>query len=366
MLYQINLPNSTQYLEWIVQFQSDLLHALCNPTVNAPTVTVDWVKQQRQDIDDGWMNRFCRWKKDGKSMLERMKAIARLSQANKLAIIIHYKNNLRYIEAFIDGQTPPPKTTPLPHDWVNDTASIYRNFFEMFYNPIFYNKKGYPIQADDLDGQLFTKDNYLKAYRNTNSNIDVCLLCDGGMDGCELDHWLPKTNYFPELNCHPQNLIEICKNCNSVTTKGEHLAMDEDEDQPFAKWLHPHLRSAEGNFRLEKQDFTVRLVSDDEIIQQKLDNFGKLIKLGSRWFREWKTQEKIVKKHIRRYVNQEHLDDVHIRTKIEDLKRNIETEIGLEPHSLVKICFLDSVLDENSSEFEELSTYAQDCRAEVR
>ncbi len=75
MLHKINQPECIRHLEWIVSFQGDLLRALCDSTVTADDITVEWVKAQRPDINDNWLERFCNWSKDLKSIIERMKRL---------------------------------------------------------------------------------------------------------------------------------------------------------------------------------------------------------------------------------------------------------------------------------------------------
>lgn len=361
MLHRINLPDCTQHLDWIVRLQSDLLHALCDPNITDTAVTVDWVKMQRPDIDSHWMESFCGWKIEEKSMLARMQAVAALSPTDKQALITHYQNNLRYPEAFENTIPPPPATTPLPVGLSDGAISAYRSFFRMFYAPIFYRDKGYPINAPDLYEERFTKDKYLEVYHAVNPDLNVCPLCDGGMDGAELDHWLAQ-KHLPELNCHPQNLVEICGACNSRTNKGEKLALDASVAEPFAKWFHPYLRPAVGNFEIDWQSRRVRLISDDANTQERLNNLGRLINLGTRWSRAWQIQMKVAKKTICDYVRhrKQAFDEDSLRAKIETWKDDAEAEIGLVSHALVKVRFLTSALDENSNGFEELRTCAEE------
>lgn len=358
MLHKINLPECTQHLDWVVQFQSDLLHALCDEHVAPANVTVDWVKAQCPEVDGDWMTRFCSWSKKGSSMLNRMGVVAGLPDADKQALITLYESNIRYPEAFDIAVPNPPATRPLPVGLPEAAVSAYRGFFEMFYAPIFYRDKGYPIEDDELGEQFFHKDNYLSKYHSANPGVKVCPLCDGGMDGAELDHWLAK-KYLPELNCHPQNLVEICGACNGRSNKGERLALDEGSPEPFNAWFHPFLRPAIGEFDIERDGDRVKLVSGDPDGQAKLDNFGRIINLGTRWSNEWRTQVDCIQSKIRNHARRgEALDEDLLKDKIQSWKDDADAEVGLAAYAILEHCLLTSALEEESGIFQEFVEYA--------
>lgn len=360
MLHKINLPACTQHLEWVVQLQGDLLHALCNPAVTADDVTADWVKARRADIDAAWVERFCAWSKEKRSVLDRMKAIAGLSNADKQALVGHYDSNLRYPEAFDAAVPPPPATTPLPDGLSENAVVTYRNFFELFYAPIFYRDKGYPIGAPDLNGQPFTKDQYLEAYHAANPDVKVCPLCDGSMDGAELDHWLAK-KHLPELNCHPQNLVEICGTCNSVTNKGEKLALAAGQPNPFGGWLHPHLRPATGLFAVRINHGVPNLVSDDAVIQGRLDLCNGLINLTKRWTEECRAQFRGIEQRIRNHRRRgTAYDEQKLREQLESWKTDAEAEQGIQGYKLLQASLLSNALVVGSDSFVEFMNYAID------
>ncbi|MEN6413442.1 MAG: hypothetical protein ABFC84_11920 [Veillonellales bacterium] len=359
MLHTINLPSCIQHLEWIVRFQRVLLYALCNSSVAAANVTIIWVKTQCPDVDHDWIEQFCGWAIKGKSMLNRMQTVASLSIADKRALVNHYKRNIRYSEAFGSTNPSPPAVAPLPNGLSTLAATAYSDFFEMFYAPIFYDQKGYSINAIDLNGERFTRNKYLTAYHAANDNLKVCPLCDGGMDGAELDHWMAK-KYLPELNCYPQNLVEICGACNKRTNKGEKLVFDKETADPFSKWFHPYLRPAVGLFTVDRQERKVRLVSDNASIQERLDKLDNLINLSKRWSQEWKTQLKRIEKKIYGARRRgQSLDKDALQSKIQAWKNETEDEVGIEPYALLAVYILSLALDPSSDEYAEVHSYAQ-------
>ena len=362
MLHRINLPDCTTHLDWVVQLQCNLLHALCDPAIGAEDVTKEWVKSIRPDIDSDWMSRFCGWSTGGKSMLDRMKAVADLSAGDKQAVIQHYENNLQFPDAF-DGNKPnSPTTKPLPDDLSESATKAYRDFFEMFYAPIFYRKstrQGYPVEGGEMD-KRFSKSTYLEAYHKANKDLAVCPLCDGSMDGAELDHWLAK-KHLPELNFHPLNLVEICPACNSVTNKGEKLALDEGTAQPFDSWFHPFLRPAAGQYRVEVREGKLRLKSDDPQAQARIDNLDRLLNLSNRWARRYDNLVSRMQERIRNHRRRgKEWDRELLLAKIDDWIVDAKAEVGLGEHKLLEAALLYEARMQESSIFEELLVFSEE------
>ncbi|MDV6345297.1 hypothetical protein R2Q26_12190 [Nitrosomonas sp. Is37] len=345
----------------MVKFQSDLLHALCDPNLTGSHVTIEWVKLRRPDIDTDWIDRFCAWYKSGKSILDRMQVVAALPNADKQMLVDHYATNIFYADAF-DNFKAPPAIAPLPGGLSSNAAAAYRDFFELFYDPIFYSNKGYPIiDSPNTNNKRFSKDNYLEAYHAANPDVKVCPLCDGSMDGAELDHWLAK-KHLPELNCYPQNLVEICGTCNSRSNKGEKLALDSKTTKPFDSWFHPHLRPAAGHFEIKIDQGVPMLVSDDPLIQTKLNKLDGLINLSERWSNEYRNQFNGIKRYIRSQCRRGTVfDENGLKDKLESLKTYAEAGQGICNHNLLETSILSLALVDDSNTFVELLIYANEC-----
>jgi hypothetical protein len=359
VLHKVNLPTHKQYLEWVVQLQSDLLHELCKATTTDADITADWVQAIRSDIDLNWVNKFCNWSIKSRSILDRMGAIASLPSDKKTKVIAHYGRNIRFVEVFDNTIASPALAKSLPDDLSDQACDAYKDFFEMFYDPIFYKSKGYSINATELNGDPFHKDVYLETYRNVNPTIKVCPLCDGDMDGAELDHWLAK-KHLPELNCHPQNLIEICGACNSRTNKGEKPALDTTSANPFDQWPHPHLNPLVGQFDIQIDNDIPRLASIEPDIQAKLDNFDSLINLSKRWSRQYRIQTKRVENKLRGHRRKHRIvfNDDTLREKLETWHDEAKDECGLKAYALLESSVLAVSLIEGSDLFIEFYTYA--------
>ena len=228
----------------------------------------------------------------------------------------------------------------------------------MFYAPIFYRDKGYPIPDDDLNGKPFTRDHYLDAYRATNHQTSVCLTCDGSMDGAELDHWLAK-RHLPELNCHPRNLVEMCGACNSSTNKGEKLALNAAAPDPFGDWFHPHLRSAAGQYEVSVANGKPRLASTQPAVQTRLDTFSALVNLPSRWTDEYRIQFKGIGQRVRNHRRRGKVfQELSLLVQLQDWLTDAEAERGTRPNKLLETALLSGALDTSSPASAELLDYA--------
>jgi hypothetical protein len=284
----------------VVQLQGDLLRALCNPAVTADDVTADWVKARRADIDAAWVERFCAWSKEKKCVLDRMKAIAGLSNADKQALVAHYERNLRYPEAFDAAVPPPLATTPLPDGLSENAVVAYRHFFELYYAPIFYRGKGYPIIDPGLNGQPLTKDQYLEAYHAANPDVKVCPL-----------------------------------------------------------WFHPYLRPAAGLFSIRIEHGVPTLASDDPVIQARLNSLDGLVNLTKRWTDEYRTQFKGIEQRIRNHRRHgKTFDEAGLKAQLNSWKTDAVGEQGVRDHKLLEDSLLTLALVDGSDAFVELFQYA--------
>ncbi len=359
MLHKIKLPNCHPALSWIVQLQTDLLTALCAHNINQADVTMEWVAAQRPDIADEWINKFCSWVKGGKSILDHMQDIAGLPNHIKDELLTHFQENSQFVDSFDAGKNPPP-TQQLQQGMSNDADKKYRAFLVLFYDPVFYKGKGYPVATNGNNDVAvrFHKNSFLKSCHTKNKNVTVCPLCDGSLDGSQVDHWLAKA-HFPELSCQPYNLIEICQACNSRSNKGEKLVLDNGNGRPFDDWFHPYLRPAVDEFTIRIQQKGIiefQFATDRQ--KKRMENFDALINLQSRWTLEYRTQIKRIQSKIRGKKKKVNLTKDSLRHILEDWRDDAEHEIGLKPNAILEKCVLSLAVDTESYLFEEFIVYA--------
>jgi hypothetical protein len=63
-------------------------------------------------------------------------------------------------------------------------------------------QEGLPIDTRGITGRSFNRSQFAEIFTQENYGR-VCPLCDGDMNGPEVDYWLPKSMY-PALSCHPK------------------------------------------------------------------------------------------------------------------------------------------------------------------
>jgi len=282
MLHRIRVSCDAE-LNWIVQLQRDLLSAVCQPDLNARTVTFDWIEGIRPDIDTNWFNRFCN-RKDNisgikRSLIEHLRFIANRPENEKQQILKNFESNQVFNKAFDPAEVQPH---PLRHvnGWPNsELIQTLRGFFTSFYDPNLYDNNGFPV-PDGHNPDRFCRKKFLEQFQTTNHELGVCVLCDGDLGDPDIDHFYSK-KVFPDLSCHPGNLVPICKSCNGRARKGEKPPMDKGVEDPIHNWFHPYYRSAEGTYAVvfeEKENkIWPVLAGRNDLDQKRLDNLDNFI-----------------------------------------------------------------------------------------
>lgn len=290
MLHRIEVVACRPTLEWIVKLQTKLMTALCDPKTQPTDITVAWTQALLTDTSSDWVSKYCGWYRtkgtDKHSMLTRMEALAALPDQDRTQCLAHFTSNLNFETAFAPSLAP--ARIKSCKKGLSDAAAVaYRDFLEAFYFIVLEN--GVPIPGSSSAGAKLRRADVTKSAQDSNPGLKVCPFCDGGKDGSELDHWLPKER-FPELSCHPRNLVEICAACNGTENKGSKHVLDEAAAEPFADWFHPYLRNAHGTFAITINRGSVSLEALVPTNRRRLEHLDCLINLGSRWTSEYRTQ----------------------------------------------------------------------------
>lgn len=360
MLYELQLPDSARYLDWIVALQRCMLAALCQPATQPIHVDQGWVEQCSNGLqpDLEWLQRFCRWNVKGKSILDLMREIAAFPPDAKDAVMLAFENDINTRQAF---DAPPHNLIGL--ECLNAAcAKPIQEFCERFYEPGL--SRGYRV-PDGTQYVDFDREEYVSDFRGRNKDITVCPYCDGHLPDVEIDHFYPESKY-PYLSCHHLNLVPVCHECNKPGVK--HLAapltltaLDQTSD-----WFHPYLRSAANQYvvkihRDNNQTFPA-LFSNEAQTQTRLDNLAKLVKLKPRWRQQLRIETSLRQRDIERETKKRKhiLDEAELCDLFQEWAERVEeVERGFIGFALLRHAYLQSVAQKNLFTFEEARVFAQ-------
>ncbi|MFO7838890.1 MAG: hypothetical protein R6X08_05280 [Desulfosalsimonadaceae bacterium] len=304
MIHEIK-PACEAEFAWIIGLQRDLLSGVCQEEINADTVTIDWVKSLRPDIDADWVEKFCN-RKDRlngikRPLIKHLQVIADCDNDIKHRLQSRFENNHNFKNAFDPAREQAHPLRPL--NSIPDIDSVIdalRGFFTTFYDPSLYKQYGFPVTAGGTVVE-FDRDLFLDEFYKKNRELGVCVLCDGDLGDADVDHFYSKKVY-PELSCHPANLVPICKTCNQ-TRKGGKVPLDEHAGDPMRNWFHPYYRVAQGRFSVDFEEKGNKiypvLKALDPVDQTRLDNLDELIGLSSRWRRKLRQMVRATAKRFR-------------------------------------------------------------------
>lgn len=267
MIHKIELPDSAEHLRWVVKLQQKLLQEVCKGNINSLQVTGDWLFDQIESLgaEKDWVDKFCNRKDTiqekskeatsksfGRTTIEHLQQIADFPPQIKQSVIDAFTNNVAFLDNFDESASSRHLVDlggEISVDATINLASI-RGFLESFYSPNFYKDCGYLVR--DATGKVtkFHRNIYLEQYLLKNQySVEVCPYCDGDLGSPEIDHFYSKSKY-PQLSCHPINLVPVCGTCNSSENKGNKVPLSIAMSDQMHEWLHPFLRPASGQFEV--------------------------------------------------------------------------------------------------------------------
>ncbi|OPX97215.1 MAG: hypothetical protein A4E58_01486 [Syntrophorhabdus sp. PtaB.Bin006] len=356
MLYPINPPSCSPALDWAVQLQRDLIAKLCDPNTTRAMVTPQWVRALRanpQEIAD-WLEGFAGRKFEGVQVIDAMKYIANLNTDEKMAALNYFSNNHRFTDEFVLGSTVSP-TVDVSIVGNPQIQSALKTILVAFYKNGLLYLDGFPIDGNGNPGQCTNRNVFVDAFKKDN-NINVCPLCDGDLNGPEVDHWLPESKY-PALSCHPKNLVPICHDCNSPANKHDKVPLTAGHAQPFEEWFHPYERTANGQMNLEIRDGrNVYFASDDPLIQKRFENLDWLINLAKRWSNIYQREKGLYIKTLRGQIARGKLrpEPDAVLEKIQEWKEGVEDRGIEDSYSIIKSKILEMISNPESADFKAL------------
>ena len=239
--------------------------------------------------------------------------------------------------------------------------SCLRTLLEAFYQIAL--QEGLPIDSRGITGRSFDRRQVVEIFEAENYG-QVCLLCDGDMNGPDVDHWLPKSMY-PALSCHPKNLMPVCHRCNSRECKGEKSPITLANHRPFDDWFHPYERPAHANLTVNVTGSQVSLVNADQEQQTPLNNLDSLLKLTPRWSEEYKRQASHYLRQLYHKVRKNKIKPTtnELLHTISEWLDEITAEETRMAHSIIRRVVLEQVNTEESPDFSAWLQRAEDVLA---
>ncbi len=308
-----------------------------------------------------WLEKFARRSYKGTSLLSAMQTIASVSRSQKQRILRHFDNNQAFTESFDPTVRSPTEFSSVQTLGLDGIVSCLSTLLEAFYQIAL--QEGLPIGTRGNTGRSFNRSQFVEIFKEENYGR-VCPLCDGDMNGPEVDHWLPKSKY-PALSCHPKNLMPVCHRCNSPECKGEKSPLTLANHRPFEDWFHPYERPAHTNLSVKVTGSQISLVNADPRQQSRLNNLDSLLKLTPRWSEEYKLQAANYLRQFAGKVRRERTKPTpdEVLDAISEWLEEITAEGTRMPHSIIRRVVLKQVNTAESPNFHAWLQHAEDALA---
>ncbi len=249
----------------------------------------------------------------------------------------------------IDPALTPARTVAVDSIADPATKDALKTILTAFY------KIALPLLPVDSHGNVpgeFRRSEIIDLFKSEN-DLNVCPLCDGDLNGAEIDHWLPEGK-FPALSCFPKNLMPICHECNKPGRKHAKPPLSLGQPRPFDDWFHPYERPAVGTYSIIIENGKeVKLRNHDDQLQRRIDNLDKLIGLCDRWSEKYQQQiddylSQLKGKVKRRRVS---VDEASLLKIVRVWDEELEDTRFERGHLILKKHILNSVSDSSKPHF---------------
>lgn len=351
MLHPVQ-PSCEVALSWAVELQKDLIVGLCDPAMVSSNVTSVWAASLRPTVA-GWIERFVNRKYRDKKIIDHMKSIASKSTNEKQSILDHFNDNLSFATAFVNGGVQPT----IKEIGNCPASAAVLALLEAFYE-LALRELHLPVDCNGNYGGSFSRNDYVRLHGEANSPR-VCPLCDGEMNGAQVEHWLGKAKH-PALSCHPRNLLPACYRCN-VLEKGTKPVIDLGAIEPFAEWFHPYERQATGRLQITIEPPKVKIEAKDHSDARRVANLDKLLSLSALWSDEYVRQKQDFLRQLRKRFRRKVLSEQDLLEEVNLLEEIAVTDKGKKPHALLQMVILKRV----GSCTKEFASWFDDIKAEI-
>lgn len=353
MLHPVQ-PSCEAALSWAVELQKDLIAGLCDPAMVPGNVTSEWAASLRPPVAT-WIKRFVNRKYRDRKIIDHMKSIASESANEKQCILEHFNDNLNFASGFVNDAAQPAMKEIGDCPASAAVLALLEAFYELALRELHL-----PVDCNSNygDDKSFSRDDYVRLHGQANSPR-VCPLCDGEMNGAQVEHWLGKAKH-PALSCHPRNLLPACYRCN-VLEKGTKPVINLGAVEPFGEWFHPYERQAAGRLQITIEPPKVKIEAKDHSDARRVANLDKLLSLSALWSNEYVSQKQDFLRQLRKRFRREMLSEQALLEEVNLLEEIAVTDKGKKPHALLQMVILKRV----GSCTKEFASWFDDIKAEI-
>lgn len=325
MIRKVKIGSYKPALDNGVAIQRKLIELVCDSNQNSASINEQSILLLFEDPPlKKWIKEFIGLKAEAntnKTMLDYLKSLA--DSTNKIIILDWYNQSFNFVTHF--SPNPTFQTWPTSHtiqqiEWIH-LKVILEKFYDLLYN------KGLPFKPDGTatskPEERLSREIIANKFKNENLH-NVCPLCEGEIKNPRVDHWISKSEY-PSLSIAAENLFPICHDCNSDYKCDKPVY--EKSATPFLNWFHPYLFSAEDEIKLEYENHTVKLISKNNLHQNKVTNLDNLLKLSVRWTKEFQNQKEIYQRNIKRKKHlKKNVNGINLISLLDEMREELEIE----------------------------------------
>lgn len=259
-------------------------------------------------IEGNWLWKFLNWEDRQVRLIIHAEAIANLADTEKQLLLDWMRVVADLASQFESASKAQWPTEPPRID--KKAWKAFKTLMQAFYMKAFKSGLPYLSNGDVTESGGVDYAHFVKEFRATHC-IDpnphareACVLCGFHLLDVEVDHWVSK-GAFPLLSICAQNLLPICRTCNSPENKGDKPVHSSGN---FIDWFHPYFRPPNGSFKLEFDSVKtlVTMNATTPIEEARARNLDILLQLERRWTDEFKAERrKLVKKFIQSRSNKQ-------------------------------------------------------------
>lgn len=327
---------------------------LCDVNVHGVDITQANCRTQMPSVVEGeWLWSLLQREVDRRTLLERAKHIADLTNADKLSLAAWVHSVSAVAAHFVH---PPQANLPTDRPIQKVAWGEFKLLMQSFYSKGFH-QIGLPYLSNGIptadEGLWLTYHQFVDIFRKKHClntapySREVCVLCGGPLTQPAVDHWI-REGAYPLLSVCADNLLPICGECNEAPNKGQ---KDVHSSGCFSDWFHPFLRHSNGQIQLnyDLHTLSISVSANNPAEEPRVANIDSLLNLTSRWTLEFKSEyikqqgELKKREQLRKKQGQPSFTQTEIQVHIQTEQAVL---LSTEPHYDVHDKLFSAILDQ--------------------